>query len=118
MFFCTKAGKIQSRNTDNSENIPSSKEQLFLKYLYRLIETKSNATFSLISVTFFVSILKNSQKLLLQFYYPVVDGKIDHIHRCFEPEFCEDIIFVLIYRPQRNIHLIGNLFARQTRGGI
>jgi len=45
MFFCTKAGKIQSRNTDNSENIPSSKEQIFLKYLYRLIKTKSGVTF-------------------------------------------------------------------------
>jgi len=45
MFFCTKAGRIQLRNTDNYENIPLSKEQLFLKYLYRLIETKSSVTF-------------------------------------------------------------------------
>ena len=48
MFFCTKACKIQLRNTDNSENIPSNKERLFLKYLYRLIETNQNSSYNFI----------------------------------------------------------------------
>ena len=95
MFFCTKAGKIQLRNTDNSENIPSNKRQLFLKYFYCLIETKSNATFSLISVTFFVSILKNSQNSSYNFIIPWWTAKLTISIDVFNPNFAK-ILFLCL----------------------